>query len=211
MPAVQEAQSAAFFADGVGQLPVGALDAVAEADDAHVRRLPHALAEHGHGVRVVEHERVGTDLLHVVSDLLQGRQRAEEAEDAARAHRVAYALVDAVLERDVYLVRYRLAPTGQDGHNDVIGAVERLAAVCRGDDLGRVAALADHLAHDGLHVAERLGVNVHEAERGGPQGREAEGVPDHRLSKDLTAGTDDCDLSHWTSPESEAARRRGRT
>ena len=49
--------------------------------------------------------------------------------DAAGAERVAHALVDAVLERDVDVAAEGLQPADARAVDDVIGAVERPAAV----------------------------------------------------------------------------------
>ena len=56
----------------------------------------HRVAEHGHRIGVVEHDGVGTQLLHIAGDRQHGIKRAQGAEDAAGSARVADVGIDAV-------------------------------------------------------------------------------------------------------------------
>ncbi len=61
----------------------------------------HGPAVGGHGVDVVEQQRIGRDVVHVVAQIRQHRDGAQGTEDAARPQRVAHALLHAVFLRDI--------------------------------------------------------------------------------------------------------------
>ena len=66
---------------------------------------------HRHRVGVVEEQRAGLgDLADVLAEIEDHRDVALAVEDAAGADRVAHALVDAVLERDVDVVAKASSP-----------------------------------------------------------------------------------------------------
>ena len=108
------------------------LHRVAEADDVLLRRaLVDELADHRHRVRVVEEPRARAQLGHVVADREHHRRRAQRADDAADAERVADRLADAVAGRDLVVAHRRRVAAHLHAVDDVVGAVERLAAIER--------------------------------------------------------------------------------
>ncbi|KKK68760.1 hypothetical protein LCGC14_2940830, partial [marine sediment metagenome] len=54
--------------------------------------------------------------------------------DPARAQRIAHALVDAVLQRDIDVELEGLQPADPRAVDDIVGAFQRLAAVSGGRD-----------------------------------------------------------------------------
>jgi hypothetical protein len=74
---------------------VPVLDAVAQADRLHAAVDVGGPGEHGHRVGVVEQDRAGRgDLADVLAELEDRRDAALAVHHAARAQRVADALVD---------------------------------------------------------------------------------------------------------------------
>ena len=101
--------SLAQHLDAVGDLPVRALHAVAQTDGLHAAVLVAGPGVHRHRVGVVEEERARFgDLADVLAEVEQRGDGALGVHDAAGAERVADALVDAVLERDVDVESGRL-------------------------------------------------------------------------------------------------------
>ena len=83
--------------DATRDLPVAALDAVAQADGVHAAVLVAGPGIHGHRVAVVQEERIRAgQLADVAADVQQRGNGALAVHDAAGAERVADALIDAV-------------------------------------------------------------------------------------------------------------------
>ncbi len=103
------------------------LNAVTEAHIADRGALVHDPREHGHGVRVVDEQRVGAELLHVRADRQHLGGAAEGPEDAPRPNRIADALAHAELGRNLDLVMIGHAVVGRaphaDGDDNIVGAI----------------------------------------------------------------------------------------
>jgi hypothetical protein len=104
-----------------------------------------------------------------VADVHHDRDGAQGAEDPAGPQGIADALVDAVLERDLDIVADDLDVADQDHDDDIIGASQRLTAVCGRLYLGGEAALADDALCHAAGILEALRVDVHENEGALPQ------------------------------------------
>ncbi len=142
----------------------GALHAVAEADDGHGRHAAGRGAHHGHGVGVVEHDGLRTQALAVAQHGEKHRDGAQRLEETARTDGVADALVDAVFERDVVVVAHALETADLDAVHDVVGALQHLGAVRRGDDLPLrlLAQLCHQLGDELTHGAQAREIDVHQ-------------------------------------------------
>jgi hypothetical protein len=103
---------------------------VAESDRARVRagvrQRPH---QHRHRVRVVEEDGVGTQLAHVLGDGQEDRNRAQGAEDATDAERVADRLPQAEARWDLKVTQRGIEAADLNLVDDEVGPVERRAAV----------------------------------------------------------------------------------
>ena len=95
----------------------------------------------------------------------------------------------------------------EDGDDDVVRALEGPAPVGGRLDLRGVAALLDHSPADGFHDAERLGVHVHQRERGIFQRGEGERITNHRLGEHGAAGAHNRYARHKRPPLEEPASR----
>ncbi len=137
-------------ADVVGQVPGREEHAVAQAHGIDARRLVERPAEHGHGVHIVQEQRVGAQLLHVLAHVQQHRNGAQSAHDAAHAQRVADGLAQAVLFGDLKVNDRAGLVTAHLEHGDgIVGAVQGRPAVGGDLKLGLGLQLFGQLvAHD---------------------------------------------------------------
>jgi hypothetical protein len=117
-------------ADHLGELLVGVLHRVAEADHARVGtggvERPH---EHRHRVRVVEQPRIGAHVVDVARDVKHHRDRAQRPEHAADAERVADRLAHAVAGWDLEVAHRRLETADLDLVDDEVRPLQRRPAV----------------------------------------------------------------------------------
>ncbi len=179
------------------QLTRRVLHRVAEPDDARRRRARvRDPAEHRHRVRVVEEPRARADLGHVVADAEHHRRRAQRADDAADAERVADRLAQAVAERHLVVADGRVEAADLHRVDHVVGAVERRAPVERG---GHVRAHAEPVADqagDPRGRLEPLRIDVVERDLRVRELREGEDVADQVARELDAAGSDEGDLGH---------------
>ena len=192
-------------ADVAGDQVHRRLHAVAEADELEPRDPAQRPAAHGHGVGVVEQERVGAELLHVRGDLEQGGDVPQGAEDAARPQRVADALVDAVLERDLVVLPELVDAAHLDHDDHVVRPPQRLAPVGGGDDRRVHAVVLDHALDERVHLVQPRARQRHQPILAAGQRRRRQQVRHQRLAEDQASRADHCDLGHGRS--SSVARR----
>ena len=157
-------------------------------------------AAHGHGVRVVEEDRLGAELAHVLRDLQQGRDVALGPEDAARSHGVPDAVVHPVPHRDLVVVPERLHPAHLDHGDHVVGAPEGLAPVGGGSDPRVHLVVRDHPLHEGLHLVEPLVAEGHEPELAPREGGRRQEVAHQGLAEHQAARANHRDLRHFSLP-----------
>ncbi|MDG0792698.1 hypothetical protein OMP38_18810 [Cohnella ginsengisoli] len=187
-------------AERFGDLLVAMLHAVAQADDPDAAGAPDGPRIHRHRVGIVEQQRVRRELPHVLGDVEQHRDRAKREEYAAGAERVADALLDAVLERDLDVVAVRLETADASEADDVVGVLDRFALAGRRHDLNvRQAVRLEHaLAQLGHHL-ERLRIDVHQPEFGIAEFGHRHQVHDQPAGKVNASGPDHCDFQHFIS------------
>ena len=132
---------------------MAALHAVAQAHGGHAAVLVAVPGHHGVGVGVVEHHAAGRGhLAYVAAEVLKRRYVALRVHYAARAERVAHALVHAVPERYLYVLGKALQHAYAHAVDHVLGAAEGLAPVERGlylyvQAVGLYVALAQLVHH----------------------------------------------------------------
>lgn len=181
--------------DDAADLGVAALYAVAQADRVDAAVLVGRPSIHRHGVGVVEQQHaVGGDLGHVVAEGQHLRNVALSVHDAAGTQRIPDALVDSILEGDVDVALEGFEATDARGVEDVMGALEGLAAVHRRGQRRRQLVgfdVAPGQLRDHVEVAT---VDVVEGERGVGQLRDGQDVPHQAAGEADAAGTDDGDF-----------------
>ncbi|MCG3768763.1 MAG: hypothetical protein JW394_0883 [Nitrospira sp.] len=153
-------------ASALDQHLAGALHAVAQPDslNTHAIRGP---AVHSHRVGVLQHQRIGAQDLHVADDCGQRRNAAQTAEYTPWPQSIAHALIDAIAARDLDIVFVGLDPADLEGHDHVVGVLQRLTAVGGNLHLRRQLVCRDH-ALDALGRAfDVFGAGVVEDQCGG--------------------------------------------
>ena len=184
-----------------GQLLRRALHGMAQADGADLRR--HARqrgAVDRHRIDVLQHQRVRAELLHVARDVDQHRRCAEAAHDAADAERVGDRLAQAVLLRHLEIGNGAGLVAGDlDHQHDVVGILQRAAAVGGGGDFRlRIDGGRDALRDD-VRRREPLRVDVHQRDLAVLEQRLGQDVADEVFHEHRRAGADHGDLGHCRS------------
>ena len=185
-------------ADPLGEHRGRALHAVAEAGGNHVRVFAlHRTAEHRHGIGVVEVNGVGAVTVDVGGDVQDGVDRAQIAEDAARAARIADVRIYAVFLGNENIVLPDVHFAVEDRGHNAVGAHERFLAVERRQHFGRILALGYDAVYRALDVIKPLGVDVHQGAGRVLKGGEGEQVVDQLAREAEAACADECDfLTH---------------
>ena len=178
-------------ADPLGQHGSGALHAVAQAAGHDVRiRALYGAAKHGHGVGIVEVHGAGAIAVDIRGDLHNGVNRAQIAENAAGAARVAHVGVHAILLGDENVVLPYIHIAGQDCGYYAFRTYERFLAVHGRFDLRGVFALGHNALHRALDGRQALRVDVHQADGGVVKRREREQVAHQRAREAKAARAD---------------------
>lgn len=195
--------------DCAGDLPVGALDTVTEADGFDFAVGVAGPGVHGHGVGVVEEQRVGLgELFDVAAEIQERGDGALGVHDASGAEGVTDALVDAVFEGDVDIRGEGFETALADHAEDVVGIGDGLAAVGGGvDDGGELVCVDIALAQLGDHL-EIVRIEIGEGEGGVAEFGHGEDVTHQATGESDGACADHCDfdchlgsvdLSEWSA------------
>lgn len=180
--------------DAVGDLPVGALDAVAEAEGGDVAVLVAGPGIHGHGVGVIEEEGVGLgEAADVLADSQQFRDCALGIHDAACTEGIADALVDAVFEGDIDIGLECFESSLPDGADHVIGVCDGFLAVEGCGDFGGEFVGGDVASAEGGDGFEVWPGDVGEGEGGVGEFWNGENVMDEFTGEADRSGADHCD------------------
>ena len=176
-------------------LVAAVLDAMAEPDGVDLAVFERRPGVHRHRVGVVEEARPGgRHLADVLAEVQDDRDVALAVEDAARADRVADALVDAVFERDADVIGIGLEAADADAADDVVRALERLAAIGgRGDGGGQPVGLDHAVEHLPDHRKAVL-ADVGQCELGVAQLRDRHDVGEQASGEADAPGANDGDL-----------------
>ena len=175
-PGHRRADRLGRLAQGDGQVHGPVADLVAEADGLDRGLAAHRPGQAGHRIGDVEHPGVRADLAHVLAHADQHGDVAQRAVDAAGADGVAHRLADAVAGRHVEVDGHRVEPTGGDGHDHEVGALERPPLVGGGGEGGSGAQRLVDLAGQGLHLVQGGRVDVLQHDVGAAQRVGAEQV-----------------------------------
>ena len=166
-------------------------------------------AQHRHRVGVVEQNGLRAVFFHVADNVHHRVDRAQEAEDARRAARVADVGVHAVLLGDFDVVPPDVGGAGQDGRQHHVGASQRLGPIQRRGDFGGIVAQGDDLFDRAPRKVQAFRVNVHQRDLGVRQQRERQHVAHERAGEAQTAGSDECNLGHGVLRDEILPRRHG--
>ena len=178
------------------------LHAVAQAHGLHAGVALHVAGEHGHGVGVVEEQRVGADLFHIPGKVLQHGDGPQGPHNAANAQGVGNGLAQAVLLGDFKVDDSAgLVETHLDGVHHKLGAPQGLLAVFYAQiGFQHSPALVDILVDGGQNavaLVQPLAVNVIQGNFAFPQGGGAHHVAQHVAGKHRAAGAHKSNFQHF--------------
>ena len=187
-------------AQGLGNLGMAVLHAVAQAQGGHAAVLVAGPGHHGVGVGIVEHDAAGQrHLADVLAEIQHGRDAALAVHDAADAQRIAHALIHAVLERNFH-VRFK-ALEHADAHavDDILRISESLAPVERGlnadiQSVGLDIALAQLRDH-----AQVVGIDIGESHLNIPEFRNGEQIGEQPARKSDASRANESDLKRHSN------------
>src|SRR5829696_5706970 len=180
-----------------GYLARGVRDAVAEPDALYLgTSRVQRLHQDAHRVRVVQEERLRTELAHLACEVEHERYRAQPPEDAAYAHRVGDRLLEAVLLRYLEVQEGRPVHPDLDHVHDEVSPFERRPPVEMLFDLRTGAELIRGPAGHHARSLQALGVYVVQGDGRPVQLGEAQGVGHEALGEDDAPGADKSDLQN---------------
>ncbi len=160
------------------------------------------------GIRVVEDERLRAEFLAIAQDLEPDGNRAQRLEEAAGAQRVTDALVDAVFERDVVVVRDARRAADLDTVDDIVGVLEGIEPVHRRERLpGAPTLLRDEQLDQLFHRAQAREVDIDQEDGAAGMAGNAQEIVDETRRKPA-AGAQHDDLDRAVHGTGQAAGRR---
>ena len=174
---------------------------MAQAHSLHAGVALHVAGEHGHGVGVVEEQRVGADLFHIPGKVLQHGDGPQGPHNAANAQGVGDGLAQAVLLGDFKVDDGAgLVEAHLDGVHHKLGVPQGLLAVLHSQiGLDDGPALVDVLV-DGGQNAEALvqagAVDIVQGDLAFLQGGSAHHVAQHIAGEHGAAGAHKGDFQH---------------
>ena len=177
------------------------LHGMAEADGLDAAFADQEAREDGHWIRVVEEPCTRADGLHVVRKTFEHGNRAQGAEDAADADRVADCLAETVFFRN-FEIRDGGGFVAADlnGVDDKVRVFQSglplLDAQMGGDDGTFVIDVLVEIFEHELGLMETLGINVIEGDVAVPQAVREHGVADDVFGEDGAACAHEGDFRH---------------
>ena len=172
------------------------LDAVAQPDKLQTGNTPQRPATHGHGIRVIEENRVGTEFLHVARDFQQCWDVAQSAKYTARPHGISNALVHSVPQGDLIILSELLHPARLQHHYDVIRALKGFPAISGGDHCRLDPVVVDHSFHETVHFVQAGPGKGHQPVLASLERRSGEKIRHQGLAENEAARANHRDLCH---------------
>ena len=161
---------------GIGQLIIGnlqpirqhmgsALNTVAQTGDVHVGILLHGVAQHGHGVGIVQEHRMGTVGLDVLADIQQQGDVAQGAENTGNTAGIADVDIHAVLLGNLDVMPPDVNSAVEHGAKHTVRALEGFHPVGGGGDpaIRAFHGFLDPLAYL-VDVFQIVGIEIHQSD-----------------------------------------------
>jgi hypothetical protein len=137
---------------------------------------------------------VGTQALAVPQHIEPDRNGAEGLKKSARADRIANALVEPILERDVIVVHHALQAGDLDAVDHVVGRRQHLRPVDRGDHFPGVRSeLGEQPADQTCGHCQSPGINVDQGEGPPAIARNSDDIVDQTRGKEAP-GSEESEL-----------------
>ena len=157
-----------------GQHLAGTLHRMAQAHKRAPAAGAHPPAVCRHRVDVVEQQCVRSQIIDIIADIQQHRDRAQPAEDPAGSERVAYALLHAILTRNFDIQGISFEAALLKGGDHISGVFNGCLAVWGSDHFGLQSAPVDQGLDQGASLFQATGIDIHQADgrilqRGGQQ------------------------------------------
>ncbi len=151
--------------DVPGEFASRSLHAVTESNGGDVADAADRPAVHRHRIDIVEEERIRADLLHILHDVDQNRDRAQTAHDSADPESVGDRLPQPVLLRDLEIDHGAwLVATDLDHRNHIVGVAQGFLAIECGFDRGRRVHRSDQLGGNDFGGGEAFRIDVDRAQ-----------------------------------------------
>ena len=145
-------------ADAFRQFLGCALHTVAQAHILDRRTDRMQPGQHAHRIGIIEHQRVGTQALHILGKAQMLVGGAQKTEDATDADGIGHRLLHTVFERNLHLGPVGLAPisspANRDSRHHAIGARQQVFAISTRDYLSRQVVPVDRPLHIVLYLAQ---------------------------------------------------------
>ena len=190
----------------LGQSPARILHGMTQPHARDVRNhAPRGEAHDRHRVRVVEHQRPRAQLPCITQDIQIHRHRPKRLKQPPRPDRVADALVDIVLRRDVVVVGGAVDPLDLDAAEQVIAAGQDFTAIrACGDGPAILLTIGfERLLHDARHRSEPTRIDVDQRDLAALGAGDLEDVT-HELMGEHRAGADHGHLDRAREPARQA-------
>ena len=172
------------------------LYAVAQTRNLNVCFGLHGLAEHRHGVRVIQENRIRAIFLNIPADIQHQGNIAQRAENTGDAACIADVDIDAKLHGDLNIIAPDVDAAIEDRTQNAVRAGKRLRAALRRGDLRVRAHSGVDLSDCGGDPFEPLRVGVHQRQLTVFKGREREQISDKIAREDKAARADKCKFFH---------------
>ena len=172
----------------------GALHAMAKTHVRPARSIGHRPAVDRHWIHIVEQQRIGREFIHVIAQIQKNRDRPQATKHAAGAERVAHALLDAILARNINVQRIGIQPALLKSRDDVSGIFDSFLLVDRRLDARLEAAPVNDGLHQFAAALQPHRINVHQRDGAVLEHRSEQNIAAQVAGKDDAARADEGDF-----------------
>ena len=156
----------------------------------------HGLAEHAHGIGVVQEHGLGAVLFDVAADVQHQGNIAQGPEDAGHAAGIAHVDVHAVLLGNLDVIAPDVDVAVEHGADHTIRAFQRFRPVHGGSNRRLVAEGRVDFVHAGGDLFQPQGIDVHQGNVAILKGRKGKQIPHQIPGKDIASSTDKSKFLH---------------
>ena len=193
-----------LHAQHLHQMAGAHLHAVAQAHRLDGGVALHIAGQHGHGIGIVEEQRVRANRSHIIGKILHHGDGAQSTEDTADAQRIADGLAQAVLLGH-FKVRYRagLVQAHLNGVNHIGCAAQRFTAVFHaqiGGDHRMAAHIAVERRQHPAAIVQTNGIDIIQGKFAVLQHGRQHAVAHYIFDKNTGARSHKDDFSHKSVP-----------
>ena len=171
------------------------LNTVAQSDIAQFgEKGLDSAAEHGHGIGIVEKNRIGAQPLDVRRNIHDGLHGAQIAEEAPYAPGIADGCLNAKFGRNPQLILERIIASHLDGTENTVRAGKRLAPIGGAVNRGRIVPFIHITLHHPACHLQVLGVDIHQPQFAVAECVKGEDIAGQVSGKNKTTGSNENNL-----------------